>query len=85
MNGWEIALLAAAAIVLLGQSNWLFADAREHSRIPWFWGLWGLISFPLPLILYWFIVRRAWPFGRAGGQGGERGGGSGGPNGSGAD
>ncbi|MBO7747865.1 sigmaY antisigma factor component [Paenibacillus sp. MWE-103] len=81
MNGWEIALFAAVAIVLLCQSNWLFADARKHSRIPWFWGLWGLINFPLPLILYWLIVRRAWPFGRGrsrtDGDAGERSGRSG--------
>ncbi|MBM7565303.1 hypothetical protein [Paenibacillus sacheonensis] len=58
MTAGEIAILIGAAIVLLCQSNWLFADARKHSRYPWFWGLWGLVQCPMPLLFYWLIVRR---------------------------
>lgn len=46
------------AILLLAQGTWLFIDARKHTRYYWFWGLWGLIYFPLPLILYALIVRK---------------------------
>ncbi|WP_219838771.1 hypothetical protein [Paenibacillus sp. R14(2021)] len=60
MIGWKIVLVIAVAAVLLCQSNWLFADAKKHSRYPWFWGLWGLIQFPLPLLCYLLIVRRPW-------------------------
>lgn len=48
----------ALAIVMLTQSTWLFLDARRHSRYPWFWGIWGLIQCPLPLVLYLLIVRK---------------------------
>ncbi|MGG4035420.1 transcriptional regulator [Paenibacillus cisolokensis] len=43
---------------MLTQSTWLFIDARKRKRYPWFWGLWGLIQFPLPLLFYWVLVRR---------------------------
>lgn len=49
--------LLIASIMIL-QSTWLFLDARKRERMPWFWGLWGLIQFPLPLITYWLVVRR---------------------------
>ncbi|WP_274649141.1 sigmaY antisigma factor component [Paenibacillus humicola] len=54
---WGFLLIAA---ILLSQSTWLFADARRRSRYPWFWGVWGLIQFPLPLLFYWLIVRADW-------------------------
>lgn len=40
------------------QGTWLFIDARKRESCPWFWGLWGMISFPMPLILYLLIVRK---------------------------
>ncbi|GIQ64757.1 negative regulatory protein YxlD [Paenibacillus cisolokensis] len=46
------------APIMLTQSTWLFIDARKRKRYPWFWGLWGLIQFPLPLLFYWLLVRR---------------------------
>ncbi len=49
------------AIALLVQSTWLFIDARKHGRYPWFWGIWGLFSVPLPTILYLLIFRVNWP------------------------
>jgi len=65
MTWWEqefqklpgYAWIAIAAVVLT-QGVWLFVDARKHSRVPWFWGIWGLISFPLPSILYLIFVRK---------------------------
>lgn len=49
---------AAIAFLLLAQSTWLFLDARKRDSMPWFWGIWGLIQCPLPLICYWIIVRK---------------------------
>ncbi|QHW33124.1 transcriptional regulator [Paenibacillus rhizovicinus] len=57
MTGSEIALVIAVVVILLCQANWLFSDARKHSRYPWFWGIWGLVQFPIPLLFYWLIVR----------------------------
>lgn len=51
---WFWLLLAA---ILISQSTWLFLDARKRDSIPWFWGVWGLIHFPTPLIVYWLVVR----------------------------
>lgn len=52
---WVLLLLA-----LLTQSTWLFLDARKRNKYPWFWGVWGLFSFPLPILLYWLFVRSGW-------------------------
>lgn len=46
--------------LLIGQSTWLFIDARKRDSIPWFWGLWGLIHFPMPLVFYFIFVRSGW-------------------------
>ncbi len=48
---------AALAILLIAQSLWLFLDARKRGSYYWFWGLWGLTSLPMPLLLYLLIVR----------------------------
>ncbi|WP_438448495.1 transcriptional regulator [Gorillibacterium sp. sgz5001074] len=44
--------------VLLAQSTYLFIDARKRDRYPWFWGLWGLIQAPMPILLYLLLVRK---------------------------
>ncbi|QHT62901.1 transcriptional regulator [Paenibacillus lycopersici] len=59
MTGRELIIVLAAIAILLCQANWLFADAKKHSRYPWFWGIWGLIQCPMPLLFYLLIVR--WP------------------------
>lgn len=46
-------------LLLFGQGTWLFLDARRREAHPWLWGLLGLIQIPMPLLLYWLIVRRA--------------------------
>jgi hypothetical protein len=48
----------AIALVLLAQSCFLFIDARKREVYPWFWGIYGLISFPLPTLLYLIFVRK---------------------------
>jgi hypothetical protein len=45
-------------LLLLGQGTWLFLDARRRGARPWLWGLWGVINFPLPSVMYWFFVVR---------------------------
>jgi hypothetical protein len=46
------------AIVLLSQSTWLFLNARKQGANPWFWGIWGVIQAPIPLIVYGLVVRK---------------------------
>lgn len=43
---------------MIGQSTWLFLDSGKRGGLKWFWGLWGLIQFPGPLIVYWLVVVR---------------------------
>lgn len=54
---WFWVLLIA---VLVAQSTWLFIDARKRDSMPWVWGLWGLIQFPMPLLFYFIFVRSGW-------------------------
>jgi hypothetical protein len=61
---WFWVLLAS---VLVTQSTWLFIDARKRDSMPWFWGIWGLIQVPMPLIFYFIFVRSGW-FRRGGGR-----------------
>lgn len=61
---WFWVLLIA---VLVTQSTWLFIDARKRDSMPWVWGLWGLIQFPMPLLFYFIFVRSGW-FRRSGGK-----------------
>ncbi|MHA7965922.1 sigmaY antisigma factor component [Paenibacillus sp. CAU 1782] len=42
--------------IMIGQSTWLFLDSGKRGGLKWFWGLWGLIQFPGPLIVYWLVV-----------------------------
>lgn len=46
--------------ILITQSTWLFIDARKRESMPWFWGLWGLIQTPMPLLFYFLFVRSGW-------------------------
>lgn len=56
-----------AVIILISQSTWLFIDARKRDSMPWFWGIWGLIQSPMPLIFYFLFVRSGW-FRKGGGE-----------------
>ncbi|MGO4183898.1 sigmaY antisigma factor component [Paenibacillus sp. MCAF9] len=64
---WGWILLISA---LIAQSTWLFIDARKRDSMPWFWGLWGLIQAPMPLLFYFIFVRSGW-FPRRRGKGNE--------------
>jgi hypothetical protein len=44
-------------VALLSQAIYLFVDARNRHAYPWFWGIIGAITFPLPIILYAIYVR----------------------------
>ncbi|BCG61004.1 hypothetical protein PUR_44290 [Paenibacillus sp. URB8-2] len=50
---WAWAVLAT---VLMTQGALLFRDARARGRWHWFWGLWGMTTFPLPTVLYLLLV-----------------------------
>lgn len=46
------------AIILLSQSVFIFRDAQKRGVFPWFWGLWGMMQTPTPLVVYYFVVMR---------------------------
>lgn len=56
LSGWGWFCIV---LVLLLQGTFLFLDARKLGSYPWFWGVWGLIQFPIPLITYWIVVRKS--------------------------
>jgi len=58
MTREEMILLPIVGVVLLIQSTYLFIDARKRDSYPWFWGLWGLIQCPFPLLFYFIFVRK---------------------------
>lgn len=62
IDGVPVWLLCLIPVFLIAQSTWLFTHTRRHHRNRWFWGLWGLIQFPLPIIvygtMYWFLPWR---------------------------
>ncbi len=45
-------------VLLISQSLFLFHDAHKRNLHPWLWGIWGVISLPLPTILYFIIERK---------------------------
>lgn len=45
-------------IIIFTQSILLFLDARRRGHNKWFWGIWGLIQFPLPTIFYLLLARK---------------------------
>ncbi|MNB67422.1 Negative regulatory protein YxlD [compost metagenome] len=50
---WAWTLLA---VLLFSQGTLLFRDARERGSSPWFWGIWGMTTVPLPTVLYLLFV-----------------------------
>ncbi|MDT8858767.1 transcriptional regulator [Alkalihalobacillus sp. MEB130] len=60
MTSFELyVILPLVALLLLVQSTLLFIDAKKKGSFPWFWGIWGLIQFPLPTVFYLLFV--IWP------------------------
>ncbi|SDB83788.1 hypothetical protein [Shouchella lonarensis] len=51
--GWVV-----IPLLLLAQGVWLFMDASKHGRHPWLWGVLGLVQLPLPILVYYFFVRK---------------------------
>ncbi|RCX13906.1 hypothetical protein DFP94_11917 [Fontibacillus phaseoli] len=45
------------ALMLLTQGMWIFRDARKRGKekSAWFWGLWGILNVPTPLIVYLLV------------------------------
>ncbi len=46
------------ASLLLAQGTWIFRNARkrDQGKLAWFWGIWGMINFPTPLLVYLLVV-----------------------------
>lgn len=51
-----ITTVIVVIICLICQGIWLFRNAQKRRIFPWLWGLYGLISFPCPLLFYYVFV-----------------------------
>ncbi|EDL64309.1 hypothetical protein [Bacillus sp. SG-1] len=58
MTQEELLTLLLVAPLLLVQSLFLFTDARKRGHKHWFWGVWGLIQCPFPIIFYLIFARK---------------------------
>lgn len=58
MTNQDLLIILLLVPIMLTQSILLFIDAKKRNSFAWFWGIWGLIQFPLPTIFYWFFVIR---------------------------
>ncbi|MFS0824395.1 sigmaY antisigma factor component [Bacillus sp. 1P02SD] len=58
MNTLDIKIWILIVIILLIQSFWLFLDARKRGHNYWFWGIWGLIQSPMPIVFYLIFARK---------------------------
>ncbi|MCD8502363.1 MAG: transcriptional regulator [Bacillaceae bacterium] len=59
MTSFELyVLMPALIVIMLTQSTFLFIDAKKRNSYAWFWGIWGLITAPLPLLFYYLFVIR---------------------------
>lgn len=56
MTSFEIYMIPVIVLTLLVQSTLLFIDAKKKRGFAWFWGLWGLIQFPMPTLFYLLFV-----------------------------
>jgi hypothetical protein len=56
-TGQWVAVIIALAITV-PQGIWLFRDAQKRGKFPWLWGLWGVLSAPLPIVFYYIFVIR---------------------------
>jgi hypothetical protein len=55
---WQWVSIVLALCITVPQGLWIFRDAQKRGRFPWLWGLWGIISAPLPIIFYYIFVIR---------------------------
>lgn len=59
MTSFELyVLMPLVIVIMLTQSTFLFIDAKKRNGFAWFWGIWGLITAPLPLLFYFLFVIR---------------------------
>lgn len=59
MNGeHSLSIIISVAAILLGQSIYLFLDARKHNHNYWLWGIAGLIQAPMPTLFYLIFVKK---------------------------
>ncbi|WP_044337825.1 hypothetical protein [Rossellomorea aquimaris] len=58
MTKEELYILPLVIPILLTQSIYLFIDARKNGHNYWFWGIWGLIQCPFPLIFYFIFAKK---------------------------
>ncbi|MCA1059655.1 sigmaY antisigma factor component [Rossellomorea aquimaris] len=56
----DLLLLFLVIPILLIQSIYLFIDARKNGHQYWFWGIWGLIQCPFPIIFYLLFAKKIW-------------------------
>ncbi|MBP2243278.1 hypothetical protein J2Z40_003877 [Cytobacillus eiseniae] len=49
-------MIPVIVVIMLVQSTLLFIDAKKKKGFAWFWGLWGLIQFPMPTLFYLVFV-----------------------------
>lgn len=52
MNEVNPIILILLVCLLIAQSTFLFTDARKRGHAKWFWGIWGMIQTPMPLLFY---------------------------------
>lgn len=55
----NLSIIILLIIIFFIQSIWLFKDAQKRRGFKWFWGIWGLIQFPMPILFYFLFV--IWP------------------------
>jgi hypothetical protein len=53
-----LTITIVVGVILLGQSIYLFMDARKHNHNYWLWGIVGLIQAPMPTLFYLIFVRK---------------------------
>ncbi|KMM56727.1 Negative regulatory protein yxlD [Bacillus glycinifermentans] len=58
MTQEKLTVLLLISPLLLVQSILLFLDAKKKGSNAWFWGIWGLIQTPMPLLFYYLFVVR---------------------------
>ncbi len=57
MTAFELyVFLPIVILLLLTQSTFLFIDAKKKRGFAWFWGIFGLIQFPMPTLFYLLFV-----------------------------
>ncbi|QQK81483.1 transcriptional regulator [Salicibibacter cibi] len=47
---------------LFAQSTFLFIHSRRNGHLRWFWGIWGMLNLPTPLIVYVLYITFIIPY-----------------------